>query len=180
MDIRSVDCEREFLSGLLEALEAQMGDRAHAAITIEVALDHFEFTTGLAFVACQRYITSTCGWLRVPKRTALIVGLRLNADLTYVEALNAAADYWKHADGWNNPAEAKRSSNTKRVLTLMGLNPDDVYTGQDLFGKFDVGNIRDFIPILEKWRADLWCGVQLAEKGITNSETGLGAKSRSI
>ena len=176
-DIRSVDYERGFLSDLLGVLEAQMVDCAKAAVTIEVALDDFAFTTGLAFVACQRYITSTCGWLRVSKRTALGTGPRLNADLTYVEALNAAADYWKHADAWNDPAEAKRSGNTKRVLTLMGLKPDDVYTGQDLFGKFDVGDIREFLPILEKWRADLWRGVQLAEKSAVNPGTGSQTRS---
>ena len=170
-DIRSTDWERGFLHDLLEALEAHSNNAAKAAITVEFALDDFAFIAGVAYVACQRYIVSSCGWLRVPKHTALLAGPRLNAEVTYAEALNAAADYWKHADAWNDPNEAKRSCNTRRVLTAMGLQPDDPYTGQDLFNALNVDSIRDFLPILESWRADVWLGVQRAEAVSRTPET---------
>jgi hypothetical protein len=162
-DIRSIDWERGFLHDLLGVLEAHSSSARNTGITVELALEDDAFITGVAYVACQRYITSSCGWLRVPKHSALLAGPRLNAEVTYAEALNAAADYWKHADAWTDPAEAKRSRNTRRVLTAMGLDPNDPYTGHDLFDALGVRDIRDFVPILESWRSEVWAGVQSAE-----------------
>jgi len=121
MDIRSVDYESGLLAALLENLEAQLNRAWDNAVTTDVWLDDYSFITGVALVACQHYITSACGWMGISKRKVLTVGPKLTVKLAYAEAINAAADYWKHSDAWNDPAEVKRSRNTRRVIALMVL-----------------------------------------------------------
>jgi hypothetical protein len=140
---------------VLQTLDRQVAQAAERAVTCDLWLDDYAFVTGVALVGCQYYITSSCGWMGVQKRAALSLGPQLNAKVTYAEALNAGADYWKHSDLWNDPEEAKRSKNTRRILSLMGLDPTDVFTAHDLFGKYRL-EITELLPVLQDWRAAVW------------------------
>jgi hypothetical protein len=60
-----------------------------------------EFLCGLAFVICQKYIKASLGWIRLDLSTSLKLGKQFNSELSYVQIINAAANYWKHSDEWD-------------------------------------------------------------------------------
>lgn len=58
--------------------------------------DRAEHIIGLGFVACQTYIITLCGYLRVRKQDAFSFGPKHQSGQTVVQIANHAANYWKH------------------------------------------------------------------------------------
>nr|WP_276976887.1 hypothetical protein [Ferrimicrobium acidiphilum] len=62
--------------------------------------DAGEYFIGHGFVAIQRYLTSTYAGLRIAQSVAFSVPPIVNSNLTFAEAINAGANYWKHVEEW--------------------------------------------------------------------------------
>lgn len=68
-------------------------------------LEYGEFLAGMSFAVCQKYIAATLGGLnsadwKVEKKAALDIGPIFKSGITFVAAINAGANYWKHSDEW--------------------------------------------------------------------------------
>jgi hypothetical protein len=88
-------------------------------------LDDIESLAGLGFVACQRYLTATYGWMRLTKQAALTVGPKHHSGFTVVEVVNHAANFWKHHDEWNPGKKTKQQERTEEALVSLGALPSD-------------------------------------------------------
>lgn len=62
--------------------------------------DRGEHIIGLAFTACQKYISSTFGQSGLEKQKAIKLGPMNQHGESYVSIINAVANYWKHCDEW--------------------------------------------------------------------------------
>ncbi len=110
MNLLEIDEEVDFLKISVKALDVPFLEISKAiAHGIKNGLDvdssglcdKGEFIAGLAFVACQKYITSTLGWFKTSKKDAFNIGRVYTGNTTYVEIINAVANYWKHSDEWD-------------------------------------------------------------------------------
>lgn len=63
-------------------------------------LDTGEHIIGLAFTACQKYISSTFRQSGLKKENAFKLGPNHSSGESYAYIINAAANYWKHCDEW--------------------------------------------------------------------------------
>ena len=76
--MRVSDLELRFLEDQLSLIDAQINIIADSAKNVSDPdsfghLDDLESLTGLGFVACQRYQTAVCGWMKLTKEAALSV-----------------------------------------------------------------------------------------------------------
>src|SRR3546814_6612644 len=93
--------ELEALLSLVHSLDAQLHEVAGKGLSTEGAdergyFDVAEHITGLAFVACQHYIATVCGDVRIDKCTALRKGPQHSGGLRKVQIIKHEAKYWKH------------------------------------------------------------------------------------
>ena|SRR6218665_3833822 len=62
--------------------------------------DLSEYLIGYGFVAVQRYMASTYPLYAIGKKESFGFGAKLKNDLTLMELIDAAANYWKHEPEW--------------------------------------------------------------------------------
>jgi hypothetical protein len=115
-------------------------------------IPYSEYFAGQGFVAGQRYITSVCGGLRVPKQQALLLGPQFGAGLPYASLVNAAANYAKHSEEWNFDDLKDLQAATKATIEKAGVT---VGWGEavawNLFDRLGLGSFGDLLPILSSW-----------------------------
>jgi hypothetical protein len=79
-----------------------------------------EYFIGHGFIAIQRYITSARTSVGVDQSIAFRMPPLVNSELTFIEALNAGANYWKHCEEWfetlNKADNAKLKGNALKTL----------------------------------------------------------------
>ncbi|MFC1751282.1 hypothetical protein ACFL2V_21080 [Pseudomonadota bacterium] len=126
--------------------------------------DKGEYYIGVGFTIAQRYITSTYPQLNIGKKEALKSGPEIRNNLTFVEALNAGANFWKHQDEWgldslvsrNIDELSKQAQNTIRAIEI--ITPWADYTCSNLLAELVGENefkLASLLPPLEEWRNDL-------------------------
>lgn len=181
MELLDFDEEVDFLIMSLEAIEPLFKNTNSLIVEkirdgediTSIDLTHrTEFLCGLAFVICQKYIKASLGWIRVDFSTSLKLGKQFNSELSYVQIINAAANYWKHSDEWDTlsftPAENdlfKVTSKDKHKLdprakktmnTIEAVTQWTDYTCFNLLYKLTLSenySLLNLIPILEEWRS---------------------------
>lgn len=125
--------------------------------------DTGEYFIGHGFVAIQRYLTSTRAGLRIAQSVAFSVPPVVNRNLTFAEAINAGANYWKHMEEWleslNNAENATLKSNAKKTLEKLEMaTPWEDYTCANLLAILGNGQELELSPLLpriEEWRNNL-------------------------
>lgn len=84
--------------------------------------DHLELLVGLGFVACQWYLTERCNWANVERAPALQVKPSHRQGVVIASAVNAAANFWKHAAEWRDEeTQDLRRERTLKPLRDLGL-----------------------------------------------------------
>ncbi|PZR71847.1 MAG: hypothetical protein DLM73_14975 [Chthoniobacterales bacterium] len=112
------DYDLDFLRRYLALIDAQLANVTDAARGCYDAdqfgmLDDFESVAGLGFVACQRYLAATLGWMKLTKHIALRAGPKHAAGVSVAEVINHVANYWKHQDEWNGEAPSRQQQRTE-------------------------------------------------------------------
>lgn len=118
--------------------------------------EEIEYITGFGFVACQTYITATCGRRKIKKSDALEFGPKHRTGRPIVALVNACANHWKHSAEWSR---GKPSSEERR--TLASISSLGVDTSR---GMYPIGNalyqiltplpmrFASALPFLTRWR----------------------------
>jgi hypothetical protein len=176
------DWDLDLLADIVLVIDKQLvttlGDWQNSAEAEALGyFDRAEHIMGLGFVACQAYITATCGCLNVTKDRALSVGPRLNTGQRIVQIVNHAANYWKHHDEWHlerTPAHAAR------ILDAFGaLAPDHVE--YPLSGILTVlvdpepATFKPLVAMLANWRDELRQLSDAARRGMLTVDSSAGA-----
>ena len=117
--------------------------------------DDIDSLVGVGFVACQRYLAATCGWLKVPKQVALAAGSKHSTGMTIVEIINHAANYWKHREEWSGESTSpERQRSNLAMKAIHALESD--YPMMTALSQITVGTkFRDMLPDLAWWRDEL-------------------------
>ena len=127
-------------------------------------LDKGEYYVGVGFAVAQRYITDTYPQLEIKKKDAMKSGPLLKPGLSFIEALNSGANFWKHQEEWgianivtrNIAGLSTQAQNT--ITTIEIVTPWSDYTCSNLLaelvGESDV-KLAALLPPMEEWRNDL-------------------------
>jgi hypothetical protein len=154
------DLELDFLEKHLALIDVQLGrlaveGRASGdADTFEI-FDDINSLVGLGFVDCQRYITATCGWLKIPKDVALAAGPKHPTGMTIIQIIDHAANYWKHHGEWSEKKTSPEQQRTETAMKAIRALDSD-YPMITALGEVTVGNrFTDTLPDLAWWHHDL-------------------------
>jgi hypothetical protein len=121
--------------------------------------DNAEHITGLGFVACQTYMSSVCGNLKIDKQKALSIGPFHSSGQTKVQIINHAANYWKHSNEWSFEKNDKRRKYVENSFELVGFPVDTDYPLSGILTEVVFPEYASFQPIvifLETWRNELY------------------------
>jgi hypothetical protein len=163
------DSDFTFLSRHLNLLDFELV-RINAAIkkSVDPESDGFfdagEYFIGDGFVAIQRYLTSTRAGLGIGRSVAFQLPPIVNSELTFTEALNAGANYWKHSEEWfetlSRTENAKlKSQAMETIARLEKATPWDDYTCANLLAILVNGKeleLSSLLPGIAEWRNNLW------------------------
>ena len=120
--------------------------------------DSGEHITGLGFVACQTYMSSVYGYLRLEKQKALSVGPFHSSGKTKVQIINDAANYWKHNNEWSPEKNEKQRKYIEETFELVGSPVNTDYPLSNVLAEIASPEHAAFeliITILELWRNEL-------------------------
>ena len=120
--------------------------------------DNAEHVVGLGFVACQTYVSSVCGYLKIEKRKALSVGPLHPSGQTKVQIINHAANYWKHNSGWSFDKNSKQKKFVEDSFESVGFPVRIDYPLSGVLKELTFPNVVTFesiVKVLEAWKDDL-------------------------
>lgn len=163
------DYELSFLLDLFELLDSRIDhvNRAIDALSDPDGMgcyDDLEYASGMGFIACQRYMTSTYGPLGITKKHALGLGPVHSGGETYARIINASANYWKHHDEWKISSVVRRSRGglepmqLETIRVIETVTPWHDYTCVNLLCELTTPNeprLKYLLPALERWRVSL-------------------------
>jgi hypothetical protein len=132
MNIRAIDWRIEPLHDIIVGIEAGLTtirERLEEGGDGITARDHAEALLGLGFVAAQWYVLGTWADLnRIRESSARPTitksdcyasdAIKVQAGITRIHVINAAANYFKHHDEWT----AWRQNETTRILAAVGID----------------------------------------------------------
>jgi len=125
--------------------------------------DAGEYFIGHGLIAIQRYLTATRTSLRVSLPDAFNVPPMLQGGLSFVAAINAAANYWKHMEEWietlnmSDDAHLKGSA-LKTLQRIEAVTPWEEYTCANLLAALLDGQVlglSHLLPAIAEWRLNL-------------------------
>ena len=105
--------------------EIERGDPAWADAIRD--FDWGEYVAGLGFAACQAYLASTFGQLKIPKDAALALDPRHRTGKSVVKLVNHAANRWKHESEWAIENNGKHRVRTLAAFVDAGIGKDENY-----------------------------------------------------
>jgi len=113
--------------------------------------DRAEHAMGLGFVACQAYLTAKCAAIGMTKSVALALGPRYNAKHTVAEAINHAANYWKHQAEWRWSNPTRLQERTVNALDACDVVPEpSEYPLSGILAELASPQLAAFMPIVPK------------------------------
>lgn len=115
-------------------------------------LDAADYLVGVAMVAAQRYMSSSCRAERVSKNVGLGLGPIHESGVPVVALLNDVANAWKHRDEWAWAEPDRRRDQTAAVFDLLE-DGDDWYPYANVvyrvLGDVSAGKL---VEVLVEWR----------------------------
>ena len=122
------DFDFDLMSGVLDTLDNQLASLDATEKTCPDPdgfgiLDEMEYLSGIGFVVCQRYLSATASWSRIPKRQALDLPPLLSSGKSVATVVNAAANYWKHGKDTPPSCENTLWSSTMQIIQEAGVEP---------------------------------------------------------
>jgi hypothetical protein len=120
--------------------------------------DDAEHITGLGFVACQTYLSSVYGRLKIDKRLALSVGPLHSSGQPIVQIINHAANYWKHNSEWSFDKNPKQRKSVEDSFKSAGFPVDTHYPLSGILTALaspDRPAFESILNALESWKDGL-------------------------
>ena len=119
-------------------------------------VDDIEYLTGLGFVIGQRYLSMGRGWLGIKPPDCFHHGRKLpNDGPYYAEVINAAANYWKHAEEERDLDDPGMlpviREGTRKVIEALGVDITGPWTNTNVLYKIGITTFSELMPILEEW-----------------------------
>jgi hypothetical protein len=163
MQYSILDYDLNLLRNLIHIIDQHLDHICKEAMHVEDAdslgyFDNAEHITGLGFVACQTYLSSVCGYLKIDKRTALSVGPFHSSGQTKVQIINHAANYWKHNSEWSFDKNSRQRKFVEDAFELVGFPVDTDYPLSGVLTEVafpDNAAFEPIIKVLESWRTEL-------------------------
>ncbi|MBT7075604.1 MAG: hypothetical protein HN922_11905 [Anaerolineae bacterium] len=164
MNYQRLDYDLDLLRDLIQAIDQHLSHTIKKATQVEDAdslgyYDRTDHIIGLGFVACQTYMTSISGHLKVGKRIALSLGPSHSNGLTKVQIINHAANYWKHNSEWSFDKNRKQRKYIEDAFKATGYPVNTDYPLSGILTEIvspDFVALIPIIKILELWRDELY------------------------
>lgn len=132
IDDACLDWKLAFLGRVARALDYRLRDLDRAAKKVPDPdawgiYDQYEEIYGIGFVLAQSYVAAVCGTLRQRKNTGMARGALLPNGFTIAQAVNHAANYWKHHEEWSEGRAAEMMERTEEAIAAFGCTPGRDY-----------------------------------------------------
>ncbi len=126
--------------------------------------DAAEYFIGHGLVAIQRYLTAARSGLGFGMVDALDVPPMLRDGLSFVAAINAGANYWKHMEEWvevinRSDGSVLKGAALRTLQQIESFTPWEDYTCSNLLAVLLEGQpleLSRLLPCIEQWRANLF------------------------
>jgi hypothetical protein len=150
-ELDALDFEKCFLADLL----AMIGDRLVALRSYidpkdpegsSDVFDPMEHLAGVGMVAAQRYLASVCNWFSVSKDDAIERGPQKKG-VAVASIVNAAANYWKHAEDGD-----RIYPKTRDILERMGVSLQSGYCVSNALYECGYKHLSEVMKDLLTWR----------------------------
>lgn len=122
--------------------------------------DQSEYFVGIGLVAAQQVLAEAATFARIDKDKAYKLGPRHRSGVSYIRAINSAANYWKHeAEWWKDLDTLNNSSFKTRNDVGTIANTEHYQLSNFLFALSNNKEIKlkYLIPIIEEWLSVLNC-----------------------
>lgn len=168
----SYDSDRYFLQMVLSHVDVFIREikewaRSHGDPEADDFCFEMEYIIGIGFVACQRYLSSTCALFRIGFKEGCRLPPLVRDGISFADAINATANYWKHHDGWEDDSDIqhekhtketlhKQEKHTKETLHKLGCDPPYIFVAAKILGDLS-GEIlvESLLPRLMEWRKNV-------------------------
>ena len=158
-----IDLDLDLLQQLVRIIDQHLELMAQESVEVDDPdsfgyFDRMEHLTGLGFVACQTYMSSICGSLRIEKQKALAIGPMHSSGQTKAQIINSAANYWKHNSEWILEKSDRQRKRIEETVDLVGFPINTDYPLSGVLTELAFPELAAFQPIvaaLEAWRDEL-------------------------
>ncbi|MBT3189595.1 MAG: hypothetical protein HN736_02815 [Anaerolineae bacterium] len=160
-------CDLNLIKNLIQTIDQPLTQIIQESMQVNDAdsfgyFDRAEHITGLGFTACQTYITSVYGYLKIEKRTALSIGPTYSESLMKVQIINHAANYWKYNSEWTFDKNKRQRKYVEDAFETVGFPVSTDYPLSGILTEMaspDSVGFEAIIEMLEIWRDEL-CGLE--------------------
>jgi hypothetical protein len=118
-------------------------------------LDRGEYFIGLGFVSIQQYLNDTLTFSKVNKSEALTLGKKHESGVSFISAINAAANWWKHEAEWWKDLDKLNPQSKSTVERVSNLIESPWYPLSNLLSvlvKDKECRLLNVLPLLIEWR----------------------------
>ncbi len=129
-----------------------------------------EYLIGLGFMGMQNYIAATYPQAGMNKKKALKIEPNFTEDATFVEIINAGANYHKHQEEWGTINVIEKNliklnkAQVQTIETIQKVTPWDDYTLSNLLAAL-INNtnssekieLSQLLPEIIEWRNNIDC-----------------------
>ncbi len=158
-----LDYDLDLLKELVRIIDQHLEKIRNDATQVDDAdslgyFDSAEHVTGLGFVACQTYMASVYGHLRIEKQMALSIGSLHASGQTKAEIINHAANYWKHNNEWFLDKSEKQRKSIENTFASIGFPVDIDYPLSGVLTEIVSPESTAFKPVIDilmLWRNEL-------------------------
>jgi len=158
-----LDFDLNLLRQLISIIDQHLELMAQESVQVEDAdsfgyFDRMEHLTGLGFVACQTYIVSICGSLRIEKRKALAIGPMHSSGQSKAQIINSAANYWKHNSEWILEKSDRQRKRIEESFDLVGFPTNTDYPLSGILTELvypELAAFQSLIVELKTWRDEI-------------------------
>jgi hypothetical protein len=116
--------------------------------------DQSEYYVGIGLVAAQQYLAETATFSGIDKDKSYKLGQRHHTGISYINAINSAANYWKHEAEWWKDLDTLNNSNFKTRNDVGTIADTEHYQLSNFL--FALSNNKEIklkylIPIIKDW-----------------------------
>jgi hypothetical protein len=163
MQFSILDYDLDLLQNLIHIIDQHLDRIIKEAMQVDDPdglgyFDNAEQITGLGFVACQTYLSSVCGHIKIEKRKALAVGPFHSSGQSKAQIINHAANYWKHNSEWVFDKNNKQKKFVEEAFESVGFPIDTDYPLSGVLTEVvfpDDARFESVIKVLEAWKDGL-------------------------
>ncbi|XQF93228.1 hypothetical protein ACOBV9_03810 [Pseudoalteromonas espejiana] len=122
--------------------------------------DQSEYYVGIGLVAAQQYLVEAATFSGIDKDKAYKLGPRHKSGLSYIKAIDSAANYWKHEAEWWKDLDSLCNSNPKirtHVTTVAEVGHYQLSNFLFALSNNKEIKLKCLLPIIGEWLDALNC-----------------------